>query len=360
MNSGNENNYQAEDRKDTLTTLISKAAGWDAEFSEIRVDNIDNLMFCPNAVIYKGVSLPLDKGTQLGLLRCVGGPEHYWSEHTPAFQAKALMEHARKWDFGHRPLLVHRNQEELVTITRGDLHALPISDVVRAIEQGVGENSPSLFVSRIGRAGLQVDIELVSPSKALAVRPGDIVQSGLHISHQRYGGSATLIEAFIYRLVCSNGLVKRQCVHGGGRQSRIRRLPAKMKNSHELQMEQVRRLARETWDGLEVQLERLQATSERPANVMELLQHWLEGARFSWRNIEGRVHAAWQKEDSENTYYGAVNTLSRLATHEAELSDRQRRTLASLAGLLALSGARVCPKCFSVLARNQQDSEAAA
>jgi len=38
-----------------------------------------------------------------------------------------------------------------------------------------------------------------------------------------------------------------------------------------------------------------------------------------------------------------------VATHDPELSPRQRRVLSLLGGLLAFSGVHICDHCFSVL-----------
>jgi hypothetical protein len=99
------------------------------------------------------------------------------------------------------------------------------------------------------------------------------VQAGLRIVHHRFGGEATSVEAFVLRLVCSNGMTRRECGKDGIQ--RTRRLPAGAPNSYELQMDQIRRLTEQTWRGLQPQLDALRATSTRPANVHELLIRWL-------------------------------------------------------------------------------------
>jgi hypothetical protein len=73
-----------------------------------------------------------------------------------------------------------------------------------------------------------------------------------------------------------------------------------------------------------------------------------------------RLLAAWRVEGSETTHYGAVNALTRVGTHDQELSDRQRRVLASLGGLLAFSNVHICPRCFSVLGTASDEAEEAA
>jgi hypothetical protein len=63
-----------------------------------------------------------------------------------------------------------------------------------------------------------------------------------------------------------------------------------------------------------------------------------------------RLLAAWREWGAEDTYYAAVNALTWVGTHDQELTPRQRRSLSLLGGLLAFSGAHICPRCFSVLA----------
>jgi len=348
----------AEKQPATLRELVSDAASWDAALTTLRLSPPE-FQFDADGIRNNGELFRMDQAARTGLFAKIGAPGTYWERHTPQFQAAALSEHATRGDFGAAPLLVLR-QGEVVTIARGELFSLPILDVFRAAEEVLGPESESLSVARIGRDAERVDVDLVSPLQAIAVRPGDIVQSGLHIVHHRFGSQATLIEAFIYRLVCGNGMTRRECVSGRDRPARTRKLPAGFPNNRELQMAQVRRLTRQIWDGLRMQLDALRATSERPAHVEELLTRWLQRARMSVRTMMGRLLAAWREEGAEDTYYGAVNALTRVATHDLDLSERQRRALASLAGLLSFSEVHICPRCFSVLGSRPAEEDQAA
>jgi hypothetical protein len=236
------------------------------------------------------------------------------------------------------------------TIARGELLTLAIADVIGCVQDALGNESDGLFVTRISGYPEKLDVDLVSASKEIAVRSGDIVQSGLHITHQPFGNQATLIESFVYRLVCTNGLTRRFCKGEGG--ERTRRLPVSAQNSRELQMAQIRRLTRRNWDGLHAQLEALRAISERPARVRDLLKQWLRNARITAQPMLDRLVGAWEQEGGENTFYGAINALSRVATHHLDLSERQRHTLAALAGMLAFRERHLCERCFSILAGN--------
>jgi len=330
-----------------LDGLISRANEWDSEFTEIGFDAA-GLRFEPAGIIYCGQLISMDQACRTRLFTKIGAPGRYLEQHSPVLQATLLTEHAMRGDFGQRPTVV-MNRNSFVTIAQGELRSLPIADVISAAQDGLGNDADGLVVTRIAGYPGRLDVEIVSPSKAIAVRPGDIVQSGLHIDHQRFGNRATLIESFTYRLVCTNGMTRRQCSGEGC--ARTRRLPVNLPNSSELQLAQIRRLVRRNWDGLQEQLDVLRATAERPARVRELLSQWLRNVRVSPVTMLERLLTAWNVEGAENTFYGAVNALTRVATHDRELSERQRRVLGSLAGVLAFSAKHVCDRCFSVISR---------
>jgi Domain of unknown function (DUF932) len=339
----------------TLNDLVSSAALWDAEFSELALEG-DGLEFDPNGVVHKGTLIPIDKASRTQLFNKFGAPGDYLERHSPELQAAILTELAALGKFGQHPTLVMQHGNFL-TIAKGELRYLAIGDVIRAVQEGLGNESDGLLVTRISGYPEKIDVELASPNKEIAVRPGDIVQAGLRIVHERFGNKATLIESFIYRLVCTNGMTRRQCSGEGF--ARTRRLPVTLANSRELQMGQLRRLASHNWDGLQAQLETLRDTSERPARVRELLTQWLRNVRISPDTMLDRLLTAWEEEGRENTFYGAVNALTRVATHHHDLSERQRHVLGSLAGILAFSANHLCERCFSVLARAHAEEHAA-
>lgn len=223
-------------------------------------------------------------------------------------------------------------------------------------------------MSQIDHDNGRLELDLVSSAKSLEVRRGDVVKAGLHIVHSRYRGEATQVHAFVYRLVCANGMTRRECVSGNGI-VRTRKLPADHPRAKELLLDQIRRLTAQTWAKLELQLAELQAANERRANVHQLLRQWLQRARISTKVTEGRdiestrqtvmdrLLDAWRTEGAEDTYYAAVNALTFVGTHDPELSLRQRRVLSLLGGLLAFSGVHICPRCFSVLSDSAQVHE---
>lgn len=339
----------------SLDELITASAEWGAEFSEIPVPAND-LRFDAEGIRYEGQLIRLEQKERTALFNKVRAPGSYLAKLSPELQAAALSEHALRGNsdrsekfigFGKNPVLIMRSGN-FETIARGELQPLPIVDVIRSVQEGLGNENAGLFVTRISGYPERLDVDLVSASKEIAVRPGDIVQSGLHITHEPFGNQATQIESFVFRLVCTNGLTRRFCKGEGV--ERTRRLPVSVANRRELQMAQIRRLTRRNWDGLQTQLEALRAISERPARVRDLLKQWLRNARITAKPMLDRLVSAWEEEGGENTFYGAINALTRVATHHLELSVRQRRTLASLAGMLAFSERHICERCFSILA----------
>jgi hypothetical protein len=336
----------------TLNELVTRSTEWDAQFSSIALPP-DELRFDTAGLRYSGQVVGLNEADRSRLFNNVNAPSHYLEKLSPVLQSAALSEHALRGDFGKMPVLVTRNGA-FETIVRGELQRLAIVDVIRSVQEALGNESDRLFVTRISGYPEGLDVDLVSASKEIAVRPGDIVQSGLHIAHEPFGNQATQIESFVYRLVCTNGLTRRFCKGEGV--ERTRRLPASAANSRELQMAQIRRLARRNWDGLQEQLEALRAISGRPARVKDLLKQWLRNARITAEPMFDRLVSAWEEEGGENTFYGAINALTRVATHHLDLSERQRRTLASLAGVLAFSERHICERCFSILAGSATES----
>jgi hypothetical protein len=337
-----------------LADLLSQTPMWDAEFSDRPVGR-DGLKFNSAGVCHDGLQFDVDEHGWERMLGDVGAPTSYFSDRSSTLKAMALAEHVGGDDLGRAPKLILRDNK-LFSISRGDLINLPVTEILTAIREELGTEGESLTVARIDRDAGRLEVDLVSPTKAIQVRRGDIVRAGIHILHDRYGKQATVIEAYIYRLLCLNGMTRRECPAYGG-VARTRRLPVGYPKGRELQLNQVRCLTRQHWNGLQSQLEEMRASSDRAVHVEELLARSIQRARISARTMMPRLLAAWELEGSENTYFGAVNALTRVATHDRELSRRQRRMLAALGGLLAFSRVHLCPRCYSVLTGDSGGTE---
>jgi hypothetical protein len=343
--------------------LAARAAALDEEFSETETLPVEHFKVSAGGLIFDGNSLPIDGNARGRLLAKVRAPIGYLKNRSTNLQLDALREHLEQGDFGSTPKVVTR-RGELFTISHGELIELTHSEVLGAIGDSLGRESGGLFVSKIEEADGQLELELVSTSKSLEIRPGDVVKAGLHVQHSRYGDQATQIQTFIFRLICSNGMTRRECVSREGI-VRTRRLANDHPGGKDLLLDQIRRLTARTWKQLEPQLAELSATSERKADVPQVLKQWLQRARMSTRvsddgqvrTMMDRLLSAWRDDGAEDTYYGAVNALTRVGSHDPELSSRQRHALSLLGGLLAFSGVHICPRCFSLLSFGDRPPE---
>jgi len=349
----------------TFNDVVARAKRWDADFSESDSVPIERLEVTDGAFIFDRNSIPIDQDTRNRLFGKVRAPVAYLEKRSINLQMIALRDHIRQECFGRalKPVL---RDGQLFTFRSDNLVELAHLDVLNAVAESVGKDIDTLNLSRIDYADGRLEMDLVSPAKAVEIRRGDVVTAGLHIDHSRYSDQATQIQAFVYRLVCENGMTRRECVSADGI-VRIRKLPASHPRGRELLLDQVRRLTARTWQNLEPQLLELRATSERRADVPQLLRQWIQRARFSTRTtrpnrtrraptVMDRLLAAWRDSGAEETYYSAVNALTWVGSHDPELSQRQRRTLSMLGGMLAFSGVHLCPRCFSVLSGAAQNS----
>ena len=345
--------------KPTLHQLLTDMPRRDAEFAVTERIPVERLVVTETGLTFDKNSFALDQSGRNRLLAKAKAPVAYMSERRTNVQMLALREHLSQGAYGKTPQVVTRNGQ-VFTILPGKLIDLGDSEVLGAATESLGKDADNLVVSKIDRADGRLELELVSPVKALEIRRGDVVQAGLHISHTRFGDQATQIQAFIYRLVCENGMMRRECITSEGL-VRTRKLSVTHPNGRELQLDQIRRLTTQTWEKLEPQLAELRSTAERPANVEQLLKSMLRRARVSTRTRRGvdsnaeptvldRLLQAWRDWGADDTYFGAVNALTRVGTHDLTLSLRQRRVLSMLGGVLAFSGHHLCPKCFSMLA----------
>jgi hypothetical protein len=341
----------------TLEELANASKSWDAGLTEVPLPR-DDAKFTENGLLCEGNVFQATDECRRQLFDRIEAPGWYWKNHSRSFQAQGLNEHLKRGHFGSRPTALIGNGE-LITIFRGELKNLPNSSVVTAICDELRKEGEGLSVSRISRDAERLELELVSPNRATLVRAGDIIQAGVSLVHSRYGNEATQVQSYMLRLVCANGMTRRECISQNTFQ-RTRRLAADNPAARELQLDQIRRLVRHNWNTLEGQLETIKRTNERKVQVEGLLERSLQRARLSGQDMRERVLRAWRVEGEENTFYGAVNGLTRVATHDRSLSARQRRTLALLAGLLAFSNEHLCERCWSVLTGRAVDERRAA
>jgi len=330
-----------------FTELLSRTAAVDA-VDEIAVPS-NEIDVKENGLFWADGQLSFDDQHQLvDLLASVGAPLHYLKEKMPsAIHAQMLNEHLRRGDFGAVTGLASKDGR-LTNLFRADLLRLSNNEFLQAVMDGIGNGAASLSLAKVELSFDRLEVELVTPRKSIDVRLGDRVYGGLELRHYPLGQKPTTIQTFMQRLVCSNGMTRRECTSRDGI-NRTRKLRFDHPDGKQLQLNQVRRLAKSTWENIEPKLEQLGFTANRPVEVEPALEQWLRRARMSHDRLMNRLLAAWRVEGAESTEFGLVNALTRVATHDETLTPRERRMLAALGGLLAGSHAHICPRCFSVL-----------
>jgi len=183
------------------------------------------------------------------------------------------------------------------------------------------------------------------------VHPGDTIRYGLRVRTSLVGDYATTIDRFAFRLVCSNGLVQRQCLGRKGTarsRPRTRRLAGWLSNVEKQQRDQIGRLAAEAWQHLRSMSDGIRGLQQRSFDLGKM-QSFLRQARMHSARLFKLVENAWNAEGAEPTAFAFLNALTRVATHAPDLNDSQRRRLDLLAGVFAGKDVHLCPKCVSLI-----------
>ena len=319
-----------------------------APFSELRVHG--------DLLTFKDEEFRLDAE---GLEKLAGhfhAPAPYLNKLSPEIRDAALNYHLKTTTSRGGNRIFHRNGR-FVGFGRSDLRKLEAHEVLDAVREGFDSDAHDFEALKPELDNDAFSLNLVSPRIAVQVRVGDDVQAGVRIEHSLTGDRATVVYGFVERLVCSNGMISRQCV---GKQRRTRRLNADREDAGTLQYDQIVRLAIEVRKELAPKLDAIKKLTDERADEAQL-RRFLSQARMNSEAMLRQLQAAWEEEGNELTAFGLFNALTRLATHgtspryredhprEAILSHRQRAALSRLAGIYAGHSVHLCPQCFSVL-----------
>jgi uncharacterized protein DUF932 len=283
------------------------------------------------------------------LAEAVGAPSAYLMRLNEPVRENLLNFHLTRGDHLHDSnLMLAEQQGRFVGFLRSDLQILSVGQVLDAISTTIGDGASSILVNRRDWTNCGFEIEFVTPRIAREVAAGDVLQAGLTLRHSALGRFATSIEVFVLRLVCSNGLTRRQCVRRGAI-TRTRRLPSDQPQATKLQLNQVRKLVANVWEQLPSSLAAIERLTDSPVDVEGVITQYLSRSRMLSKRLRDVLRAAWVRGGSIQTASGALNALTQAATHNQSLSRLQRRALSRLAGVLANSETHICPHCFSVL-----------
>lgn len=314
----------------------------------------DLILIGANRITAGNCDFSLKGGGLRRLCQSVSAPFAYVKKLPPALSSGLLQyhldrRHYRKDTGASQNVAIISRDGRFLTFGRSDLQNLTSSEVLSTAIDAIDEPHTGLAVSSLSFTDASVAIEVVSRRLATEVRPGDVICGGLRIVHDYLGFQATLIQSFVYRLVCKNGLVHRECA-GPRHTPRTRRLAIGSKGAKQRQLEQVDRLARKSWSHSQRLLDSVQHLHEESVpDPRVLFDRFLRNGRLFSQALSQRLLEAWETENSETTAFGVLNALTRVATHDTRLSERQRRALAILAGIFAQKNTHICPHCFSVI-----------
>ena len=111
----------------------------------------------------------------------------------------------------------------------------------------------------------------------------DVLQAGIHLEHSLVGEMATVVTAYVLRLLCRNGMTHRECV-GIRKTKRTRRLPSDQDNAVELQRMQIKELVEQTCKQLEPKLQAIRNHRDEsfhsPSEVDKIFEQFLRRGRM--------------------------------------------------------------------------------
>ncbi len=173
-------------------------------------------------------------------------------------------------------------------------------------------------------------LRVIDPALVMEGLPQDDLMAGVHISNSEVGKRAVTVDAMVFRLVCSNGLIRQV---KGKSLLRQRHIHITHKRFHE----QFEGAVREGMNIAAGFMSQLALTARQPVqDVEETLKRLGERWHLGQGVQEMALHAMRQEARTvQETVYGLVNGLTRAAQ---DLSMDHRYDLEVLAGHLAEHG----------------------
>jgi len=284
----------------------------------------DGRLYCPTAPVTGGLALTGWATTQLcGRL---GMPASYYKRCPPPLQDAQANHWLSQSDKPERWLL-RTKENTLRGLLTERYSALDNGEVLATLAPLV---DPHYRVGWFELSDESFHLRLVDPKLAREVLPHDRLVAGVHIANSEVGKRAVTVDALVWRLVCSNGLVRLV----RGKSLLHQRHIAQSKPRFELALATAVREALIHGVGF---IERLSWATKVPVPDVD---DTLDALGRQWGLSAATVEAARtglsdMPPDQHETLYGLVNGL----THAAQrLAPDDRYTLETLAGELVERG----------------------
>jgi hypothetical protein len=276
----------------------------------------------------------------------------------PAQVQRLLLQYHLGLNFGEGEVVyVLARDDQFVGMRDPKLLALKASEVLCVAAAALRDRGEIRVIGPRWPTPTTVEFELIVHKINTEVNVGDVVEGGIRVTHSITGHHATWVHSFVFRKVCKNGMVARECIETRGTDGarilgpRTRRLPANMPSARERQLAQIARLVDAAVSGLDARLSRLHRLANEKVNVEALFVGFLRRARLPNATLLPLLRNAWQKQEGGGTTrWHAANSFTWVATHERGLSAHVLRSLATLGGIVAFESEHVCPRCFAHLA----------
>lgn len=185
-------------------------------------------------------------------------------------------------------------------------------------------------VDWFGLSDESLHLRVVDPRLTQEVLKDDALSAGVHISNSEVGARSVVVDALVWRLVCSNGLIR--LVKGKSllRQRHIHISTPRFEVALEEAVAQAVQTSHEFVQGMK-------AATKQPVPDIEKALEKL-GIRFGLpQSVQDAAKESIlsERSDQQHTVYGLVNGLTRAAQ---ALPDEERYSLEVLAGQLVESG----------------------
>lgn len=249
---------------------------------------------------------------------------------------------ARTWDEGEKPR--SRRSQAGTQPERWRLRAK--DDTLRAVvsdryspldnavlwEQLKNQVPQGYRVDWFGLSNESLHLRLVDLERCREVLPGDDLSIGIHVANSEVGGRALSVEALVYRLVCTNGLIRRV---GGKSLLRQRHIHISTLRLEAALAEATHRALEEAEGFLNL----LKAATLTPIADVDGAIEQLGSRWMLSQGTQEAVKAALLRENpaQQETLYGLINAF----TYTAQaMPDEARYDLEVLAGHLAEQGVK--------------------
>lgn len=195
--------------------------------------------------------------------------------------------------------------------------------LLTALERSIDD---SFVAESVSITDVSFHLRLIKPSMKKMILPGDEACVGLHIANSEVGMRCVTVDALVYRLVCTNGLIK--LVKG---QSLFHRRHVGMGATESL--EHLPKAISASLEAAQVSLERFaQSTTEYIEDPEQAIKALAQREKFS-DDFSGSIIRQLQTErsDQQHTRFGLINALTG-AAHT--LGPDERYAVEALAGRL--------------------------